>query len=538
MTVARAAVLVSLVGAIALALLSIGAGPDLKSQAPAFDLEEVTIADLIEAQRSGRRTARQITEQYLQRIEALDRRGPMLRSVIEVNPEAVAIADALDAEVGKRGMRGPLHGVPVLIKDNIETADRMSTSAGSLALDGSIATRDAFIVERLRAAGAVILGKTNLSEWANFRSSRSTSGWSARGGLVRNPYALDRNACGSSAGTGAAIAANLAAVGVGTETDGSIVCPSAANSLVGIKPTVGLVSRSGIIPLAPSQDTAGPMARTVADAVTLLGVLAAADPRDQVSLPRPVNVPLAYTDALDRRALEGARLGVARAIFFGYSQEADRLTNDAIAQMRALGATIVDPADIPNAGTYGASELEVLLYEFKASIDTYLGQLGPRAKVHSLDELIAFNEAHAAVEMPHFGQDRFLEARRRGPLTDQGYREALARSQRLARQEGLDAVFDKLRLDALVVPTGPPPWKTDLEHGDELLGSSSAPAAVSGYPSITVPAGYANGLPVGISMIGRAWSEPRLAAMAYAFEQATKHRVPPTFRTLTVSAAQ
>jgi amidase len=493
-----------------------------------FDLEDATIADLLRDQQSGRRTARRIAEQYLSRIQTLDRNGPSLNSVIELNPDALAIADALDAERQISGLRGPLHGIPVLIKDNIDTADRMSTTAGSLALEGSIAARDAFIVERLRAAGAVILGKTNLSEWANFRSTHSTSGWSGRGGLVLNPYALDRNPCGSSSGTATAVAASLATIGVGTETDGSIVCPSSVTSLVGIKPTVGLVSRSGIIPIAPSQDTAGPMARTVEDAATLLNVLSGVDPRDRATTSRR-RTPADYRASLERNGLRGARIGVARATFFGYSEVTDRIAITAIERMKELGAVIVDPADIPNAGRYDASELEVLLYEFKANLNKYLGALGPSARVHSLEDLIAFNEANRSREMPFFGQELLVQAQKKGPLTDKAYRDALAMNVRLSRKEGIDAVIDGLRLDALVAPTGSPAWRTDLVNGDHFTGSSSTPAAVAGYPAITVPAGYAFGLPVGISFIGRAWSEALLIKLAYAYEQGTKHRRPPTF---------
>ena len=496
--------------------------------APPFELEEVTIASLVSDQQSGRRTARAIAEQYLARIEAIDRSGPSLRSVIEMNPDALEIAAGLDRERTSKGMRGPLHGVPVLIKDNIDTADRMSTTAGSLALEGTIAASDAFIVTRLRAAGAVILGKTNLSEWANFRSTRSTSGWSARGGLVRNPYALDRNPCGSSSGTAAAIAANLAAVGVGTETDGSIVCPSAATALVGVKPTLGLVSRSGIVPIAHSQDTAGPMARTVEDAAALLDVLAGTDPRDAATS-TPQRRQTGYRAALDRNVLKGARIGVARASFFGYSDVTDRIAEAAIADMKTQGAVIVDPADIPNAGKYDASELEVLLYEFKADLDKYLGALGPPARVHSLADVIAFNEANRSREMPFFGQDLMLRAQKKGPLTDKAYRDALARNRRLSGKQGIDAVMDRLKLDALVAPTGNPAWTTDLVNGDHFTGSSTTPAAVSGYPSVTVPAGAAFGLPVGLSFIGRAWSDGLLLKLAYAYEQATRHRRPPAF---------
>ena len=493
-----------------------------------FDLEEATIASLISDQQSGKRTARAIAEQYLARIDAIDRNGPSLRSVIERNPDALAIADALDAERMAKGLRGRLHGIPVLIKDNIDTADRMSTTAGSLALEGSIALRDAFIVSRLRAAGAVILGKTNLSEWANFRSTRSTSGWSGRGGLVLNPYALDRNPCGSSSGTATAIAANLAAIGVGTETDGSIVCPSAATALVGVKPTLGLVSRSGIIPIAHSQDTAGPMTRTVEDAAIVLDALAAPDPTDSAST-TPRRRQVVYGAALDRNALRGARIGVARATFFGYSDVTDKIAEAAIADMKAQGAVIVDPASIPNAGKYDASEMEVLLYEFKADLNKYLGALGPSARVRSLADLIAFNEANRSREMPFFGQELLVRAQKKGPLTEKAYRDALARNHRLSRTEGIDAVMDKYRLDALIAPTGNPAWTTDLVNGDHFVGSSSTPAAVAGYPSVTVPAGSAFGLPVGISFIGRAWRDDLVLKLAYAYEQATKHRRPPTF---------
>jgi amidase len=493
-----------------------------------FDLEDATIADLLRAQQSGRRPARRIAEQYLSRIQTLDRNGPSLNSVIELNPDALAIADALDAERRISGLRGPLHGIPVLIKDNIDTADRMSTTAGSLALEGSIAARDAFIVERLRAAGAVILGKTNLSEWANFRSTHSTSGWSGRGGLVLNPYALDRNPCGSSSGTATAVAASLATIGVGTETDGSIVCPSSVTSLVGIKPTVGLVSRSGIIPIAHSQDTAGPMARTVEDAATLLNVLSGVDPRDRATTSRRRTTGRLPCIAGEERPARCAhRRGARDVLRLQRGDRQDRHHGDRADE--ELGAVIVDPADIPNAGRYDASELEVLLYEFKANLNKYLGALGPSATVHSLEDLIAFNEANRSREMPFFGQELLIQAQKKGPLTDKAYRDALAMNVRLSRKEGIDAVIDGLRLDALVAPTGSPAWRTDLVNGDHFTGSSSTPAAVAGYPAITVPAGYAFGLPVGISFIGRAWSEALLIKLAYAYEQGTKHRRPPKF---------
>jgi len=503
------------------------AAPQPAAQTPAFPLEEATAAQLQDWMTSGRYTARQIADLYLRRIDQVDRRGPELRSVIEINPDALNIADGLDAERKARGPRGALHGIPVLIKDNVDTGDKMMTTAGSLALQGAPAPRDAFIVERLRAAGVVILGKTNLSEWANFRSTHSTSGWSARGGLVKNPYALDRNPCGSSSGTGAAIAANLAAIGVGTETDGSIVCPSGANGLVGIKPTVGLVSRSGIIPISHTQDTAGPMARTVADAAALLAAMMGSDPRDTATKTADAHAGWAYNRALDAGALKGARIGVARKQYFGYSAAADRLVEQAIAEMKAQGATIVDPADIPTAARLDGCEMDVLLYEFKADLNTYLRMRG--APVHSLTELIAFNEREKVREMPYFGQELFVSAEKKGPLTATAYRTALTRCRALARVQGIDLVLGQHRLDAIVAPTGSPAWTTDLINGDHFTGASSTPAAVAGYPSITVPAGQAFGLPVGISFIGGAWSEPKLIALAYAFEQATHHRRPPAF---------
>jgi amidase len=495
---------------------------------PAFELEEATIQQLQQWMDGGRYTARQLTDLYLSRIAQLDRSGPSLRSVIETNPDAPAIADQLDAERKSKGPRGPLHGIPVLIKDNIDTADRMMTTAGSLALEGSIAARDAFVVERLRAAGAVIIGKTNLSEWANFRSTKSTSGWSARGGQVKNPYALDRNPCGSSAGTGAAVAANLSAIGVGTETDGSIVCPSSVNGLVGIKPTLGLVSRSGIIPIAHSQDTAGPMTRTVADAALLLSALSGVDPRDPATK-RSTRKPTDFSQSLNPDALKGARLGVARKRYFGYSPAADRLVEAAIAEMKARGAVVVDPADIPTAASLDDCELEVLLYEFKTDLNAYLGALGTSAKVKSLKDLIAFNEREKAREMPFFGQELLISAEKKGPLTSPAYRRALATCGSRSRTLGIDAVMRRLKLDAIVAPTGSPAWPIDLVNGDHFLGASSTPAAVAGYPSITVPAGFVHDLPVGISFLGRPWSEPKLIGLAFAYEQATKHRRPPKF---------
>ncbi|HLY19023.1 MAG TPA: amidase [Bryobacteraceae bacterium] len=481
---------------------------------PTFELEEATVSDLQKRMKTGSLTAQSLTQLYLQRIGAIDKRGPAINAIIELNPDALAIAAALDAERKAKGARGPLHGIPVLIKDNIDTADRMMTTAGSLALLGSIAARDSVVAERLRAAGAVLLGKTNLSEWANFRSSHATSGWSGRGGLTRNPYALDRNACGSSSGSGAALSANLCALAIGTETDGSIVCPSSTNGVVGIKPTLGLLPATGIIPIAHSQDTAGPMARTVTDAAILLGALTGKD----------------YTASLDPNGLRGARIGVAREKFFGFNEETDRLIEDAIREMKRHGAEIIDPADLPTAGKFDDSEFEVLLYEFKNDLNLYLGALGPKAPVHSLADVIAFNDSHREQEMPYFGQDTMIKAQAKGPLTSKEYLDALEKDHRMARTEGIDAVMGKHRLDALVAPTAGPAWCTDLFNGDHIPGGSSTPAAVAGYPNINVPAGYAFGLPVGISFFGAANSEPLLIKLAYAFEQATRHRRAPGFQ--------
>ncbi len=491
-----------------------------------FELAETTIADLQEAMKAGKLSARNIAEKYLKRIEDVDQRGAKLNSVIEINPDALVIAEALDKERKERGARGALHGIPVLIKDNIDTADGMKTTAGSLALVESKPLRDAFIAQRLREAGAVIIGKTNLSEWANFRSTHSTSGWSARGGQTRNPYALDRNPCGSSSGSGAAVAANLCAVAVGTETDGSIVCPSSANSIVGIKPTLGLVSRTGIIPIAHSQDTAGPMARTVRDAAILLSALAGIDASDAVTRESRGKAHTDYTSFLDTNGLSGARIGVARKTF-GFNDDVDKLMEDAIKEMKRLGAIVVDPADIATHGKFDDSEFEVLLYEFKADLNAYLAKLGESVPVRSLKDLIEFNKRHKDKEMPYFGQEIFIRAQEKGALTSKAYRLALSKNHRLSRTEGIDATIQKHRLDAIIAPTGGPAWTTDLVNGDHFGGGSSSAAAVAGYPNITVPAGYVHGLPVGISFFGRAYSEPVLLKLAYAFEQATKFRRPP-----------
>jgi amidase len=502
--------------------------PASAQSAPSFELDEVTIRELQDGMKAGKYTARSIAEMYLDRIEKLDRpgNGAGVNSIIELNPDALQIADELDRERRERGPRGPMHGVPALIKDNIATADRMMTTAGSLAMVGAKPPKDSFVARRLRESGAVILGKTNLSEWANIRSSHSTSGWSGRGGLTRNPYALDRNACGSSSGSGAATAANFCAVAVGTETDGSVVCPSSVNGLVGIKPTVGLISRTGIIPISHTQDTAGPMARTVEDAATLLGALAAIDPEDTATAGAHVDPD--YTRHLDIKGLNGARIGVPRKMF-GITDAVDKLMEDALAAMKSQGAILVDPAEIPTIGKFGDSEFQVLLYELKADLNKYLEALGPDAPVHSLAEVITFNERNRDREMPYFGQDTFIKAQAKGPLTEKAYLDALANDIKQARVDGIDAVMDKFQLDALVAPTAGPAFVTDLIDGDHDTGGSSTPPAVAGYPNINVPAGSVHGLPVGISFFGRAYTEPALIRMAYAFERATRFRRPPQF---------
>ncbi|WP_244221573.1 amidase [Corallococcus exercitus] len=512
------------------------AARDARAAAPAaaapgaFELEEATVAELRAGLESGKHTARGLTEAYLARIRALDRTGDLpLCSVIELNPDALTLADALDAERKAKGARGPLHGIPVLIKDNIATADKMQTTAGSLALVGAVPPRDAFIVERLRAAGAVLLGKTNLSEWANFRSTHSTSGWSGRGGLCRNPYALDRTPSGSSSGSGAATAASFCAVSVGTETDGSIVSPASACALVGLKPTVGLVSRAGIIPISSTQDTAGPMTRTVADAAALLSVLAGEDPRDTATAAGKGRAHPDYTKFLDPKGLAGARIGVPRERFFGYHPATDAIVERALEVMKAQGAVLVDPVTLPNVAKLDEPELEVMLYEFKAGLEAWLAQLGEGAPVRTLADLIAFNEKNREREMPYFGQELLLQAQKKGPLTDVAYKKALAACRRYSRAEGLDAVMNKHKLDVLVAPTQAPAGPIDLVLGDHWLGSSSTPAAVSGYPTITMPAGDVYGLPVGVSFIGRAWSEPVLLKLAFAYEQASHARRKPTF---------
>ena len=497
-----------------------------------FELDEITIADLQDGVKSGKFTARSLVEKYSARIEEIDtnknKNGPAINSIIELNPDALSIAESLDQERKVKKTRGPLHGVPVLIKDNIDTADTMMTTAGSLALVGSKPLQDSYVVQKLRAAGAVILGKTNLSEWANIRCSHSTSGWSGRGGLTRNPYALDRNPCGSSSGTGAGISANLCAVGIGTETDGSIVCPSSSNGLAGIKPTVGLVSRSGIIPISHSQDGAGPMCRTVRDAAVLLGALTGVDPQDSATAASQGKSFTDYSQFCDPNGLKGARIGVARK-YFGFNDAVDALMEQSLDVMKKQGSTLVDPADIETFGKFDDTELLVFMYELKADLNAYLARLGPNAPVRTLKDVIDFNDRNRQKEMPYFGQDLFLKAEAKGPLTEKAYIDALEKNHQLARTEGIDALMDKHHLDAIVAPTGGPAWLTDLTNGDHVAGGSSNAAAVAGYPNINVTAGFISGLPVGISFFGRAWSEPVLIRLAYAFEQSTKARQAPRF---------
>ena len=484
------------------------------------NLDEASLDTLRAYLEGGQFTAHTLSQYYLSRIDEVDRAGPRLNSVIEVNPEALGIADDLDRERRAKGSRGPLHGIPVLIKDNIASADRMQTTAGSLALVGSRPPKDAFLLTRLRAAGAVILGKTNCSEWANFRGRHSTSGWSGRGGQTHNPYALDRNPSGSSSGSGAAVAANLCPFAVGSETDGSIVSPSSVNGIVGIKPTVGLVSRTGIIPISQTQDTAGPMARTVADAAALLRALAGVEPVEPTTGAACSHIETDYTRFLDPNGLRGSRLGVVRK-YAGFNMHVDRVFEEALAALKSAGAEIIDPLEIPNIDKLDEAETEVLHFEFKADLNRYLASLGPSAPVHNLAEVIAFNQKNRARELAWFGQESMEKAQAKGDLNSPDYQKAVSDCRRLSRQEGIDAAMDKFRLDALIAPTDGPAWPTDWINGDHFSAGTSTLAAVAGYSHITVPMGFVFGLPVGISFFGRAWSEPTLIKLAYSYEQAT-----------------
>ena len=498
--------------------------PPLEAAPPS--LEEISISELSRQMTIGLMTSESICERYLQRIEDFDRKGPAINAIIETNPTALEIARALDEERKSKGPRGFLHGVPVLIKDNIDTGDKMQTTAGSLALAGTPAPQDSFVAQQLRAAGAVILGKTNLSEWANFRSTHSTSGWSGRGGQTKNPYALDRNPSGSSSGTGAGISSNFAAAGVGSETDGSVVSPSSLCGLVGIKPTLGLISRAGIIPIAHSQDTAGPMARSVRDAAIVLGALAGIDPNDPATAASDGKFFKDYTRFLDAGGLRGARLGICRQ-YFTLGPRVTALMEQSIDLMRKAGAIIVDPVEFPQLEPWSKTEQTVLLYEFKNDLNLYLAKRNGASK--SLADCIQFNAQHRTQEMPYFEQELMEQAQAKGDLTQKEYLDALETNLRTSRTEGIDAILNKNQLDAIVAPTGAPAGLTDLVNGDSGGGGCSSPAAVAGYPHITVPAGFIFGLPVGISFFGTAWTEPKLLKIAYAFEQANGARRPPKF---------
>jgi amidase len=496
-------------------------------------LIEATIAELQAGMASGKLTALALVQQYKARINAIDRHGPKVNSVLELNPDAEAIAAALDEERRKKGPRGPLHGIPLLLKDNIDTHDRMHTAAGSLALLGSTPPQDATVAKRLRDAGVVLLGKANLSEWANFRSINSSSGWSGRGGQCLNPYALDRSPCGSSSGSGAAVAANLCAAALGTETDGSILCPAGINMVVAIKPTLGLTSRAGVIPIAHSQDTVGPFGRTVADAATVLGAMVGVDPRDPDTSASAGHFFTDYRPFLDPNGLKGARIGVMRQVFAGFQDKVDVVYNQAIEAMRQAGAIIVDPGDLPDAQDIASSpdEFTVLLFEFKQDLNKYLAERGDPT-IHTLQDLIDFNNAHANEELPFFGQELFLLSQAID-LNDQAainsYQQALENDHHLGRDRGVDAALEQFNLDALVAPTNSVPWKIDLLDGDHFLGGSSTPTSLAGYPAINVPAGFSFGLPIGITFMGTAWSEPKLIKLASGFEAATKARKPPKF---------
>jgi amidase len=502
-----------------------------------FSVEEASVATLQAEMQAGRLTAEALVAAYIERIRAIDQSGPTLRSVQELNPDALAIAKALDGERRAKGPRSPLHGIPILLKDNLATADGMETTAGALALIGAKPRRDAFVVQRLRDAGAVILGKAALSEWANFKSNPSSSGWSARNGQARNPHVLDRTPGGSSSGSGIAVAASLCAVSVGTETDGSIISPAAANGVVGIKPTVGLTSRAGVIPISATQDTIGPFGRTVADAAMLLGAMTGVDPRDAATAASLGNAHTDYSRFLDRDALRGARIGVPRNGYFGYSARADAAADAAIAVMKSLGAEIVDPVTIAHfdRDALTAPERVVFYYEFKAGVNAYLADVAPGAAVKTLEEIIAFNVRHAARSLPFFDQQLLERAQEKGALTEPEYLDALATCRRLGR-EPFDAAFEEYRLDAMIAPTSMPPWPIDLVNGDPTRGSSAKSAALAGYPLVSVPAGEIRGLPLAITFMGRAWSEPRLIALAYAYEQATQARPVPRYQPTVASA--
>jgi amidase len=496
-----------------------------------INVEEMGVAELQAAMTAGHLDAESLVQKYLARIQAIDRTGPTLRSVQEINPDAIPIARALDEERKAGRVRGPLHGIPILLKDNIATADKMETTAGALALVGARPREDSTIAQRLRQAGAIILGKASMSEWAYFKSTPGSSGWSARSGQARNPYVLNRTPCGSSSGSAIAVAASLVTVSIGTETDGSIICPAGVNGVVGIKPTVGLTSRAGVIPISATQDTIGPFGRTVADAAAVLGALAGVDARDPATQASAGKWQSDYVKYLDLNGLRGARIGVPRDGYFGYSPKADAVVNQALEALRGGGAVIVDSVKIPNfdRAALTAAELIVLLYEFKAGVNAYLASVAPGAQVRTLDDVIQFNKRNPRENLPFFGQELLERAQAKGDLTEAEYLEALEKCRRLAGKEGFDAVMDEQQLDAMIAPTTTPAWPVDLVNGDQFRGSSAKSAALVGYPLVSVPAGAAMGLPVGLTFMGRAWSEPTLIKLAYAFEQATKARRPPQY---------
>src|SRR2546422_9034435 len=513
----------------------LGACASLRASRIDFKVEEATIVDFQVAMHAGRLDSESLVRLYLRRIQDIDRSGPMLRSVQEINPDAIPIARALDGGRRARGPRGLLHGIPVLLKDNIATADKMETTAGALALLGARPREDSTIAQKLRQAGAVILGKASMSEWAYFKSTPGSSGWSARSGQARNPYVLNRTPCGSSSGSAIAVAANLVTVSIGTETDGSIVCPGGGNGVLGIKPTVGLTSRAGVIPISATQDTVGSFGRTVADAAAVLTALAGVDPRDPATRASAGQVRTDYIQYLESTGLSGARIGVPREGYFGYSPRADALTNQAIEVLRERGAVIVDPVKIPNfdRAALTAAEITVLLYEFKAGVNAYLAGLAPGAQVRTLDDIIEFNKRHVGDNLPFFGQELLVRAQAKGGLDDPEYLEALEKCRRLGGREGFDVAMNENRLDAMVAPTTTPAWPIDLVNGDQFRGSSAKSAALTGYPLVSVPAGNAQGLPVGITFMGRAWSEPTLIKLPYAFEPATKARRPTQYNSST-----
>jgi amidase len=491
-------------------------------------MKEYTINELQSLMEKGSFTAKKITQTYLNKIHEIDKQGPKLNSVIEINPDATEIAEKLDEERNNKKIRGKLHGIPVIIKDNINTSDKMQTTAGSLAFEGYMASDDAFIVRKLREAGAIILAKANLSEWANFRSTRSTSGWSSRGGQTLNPYCLDRNPCGSSSGSAVAVAANLCSVAIGTETDGSVICPSQTNSLVGIKPTIGLVSRTGIIPISHNQDTAGVMARNVKDGAILLSVIAGIDPDDSSTLSQKNKIPLDYTKYLDKNGLKGARIGIARN-FFGNSDLIDTIIEGSIQKMKESGANIIDPVEIKTLDDLREPEFQVLLYDFKDDLNKYINKYGPINSIRNLDDIIKFNIKYKEKVMPYFGQELLIMANEKDSILGDEYKEALEKCHRLAREEGIDLILKEHNLDAIAAPSGGAAWLIDYINGDHSTGGSSSIAAVAGYPNITIPAGYLYGLPIGISFFSGAFQEPKLLKIAYAFEQTTKIRTSPEF---------